>query len=83
MDCYILFSEHGLTSFLCVLQLQLEAFLAPFVYLVSVNPSTFRDEPDFSNDIHDLYLLYAVDVFPCLRVQYITPFITQLSQMVF
>jgi len=29
-----------------VSQLQLEAFLAPFVYLVSVNPSTFRDEPN-------------------------------------
>ncbi|MEE0871753.1 MAG: hypothetical protein U0L52_10365, partial [Bacteroidaceae bacterium] len=45
LDCYILFSEHGLTSFLCVSQLQLEVFLAPFVYLVSVNPSTFREEP--------------------------------------
>ena len=47
MDCYILFSEHRLTSFLSVSQLQLEVFLAPVVYLVSVNPTTFRDEPIF------------------------------------
>ena len=45
LDCYILFSEHGLTSFLLVSQLQLEVILAPFVYPVSVNPSTFREEP--------------------------------------
>ena len=45
LDCYILFSEHGLTSFLSVSQLQLEVSLAPFVYLISVGPSTFREEP--------------------------------------
>ena len=43
--CDILFSEHVLTSSLFVSQLQLEVFHAPFVYLVSVNPTTFRDEP--------------------------------------
>ncbi len=47
--CDILFSEHVLTSSLFVSQLQLEVFHAPFVYLVSVNPTTFRDEPfDFT-----------------------------------
>jgi hypothetical protein len=45
LDCDILFSEHVTTSSLFVSQLQLEVFHAPFVYRVSVNPTTFREEP--------------------------------------
>ena len=57
LDCYILYSEHGLTSFLFVSQLQLEVFHAPFVYRVSVNPTTFREEPRF---------FVASRSFPCI-----------------
>ena len=45
LDCDILFSEHVMTSSLFVSPLQLEVFHAPSVYLVSVNPTTFREEP--------------------------------------
>ena len=50
LDCDILFSEHVSTSSLFVSQLQLEVFHAPFVYRVSVNPTTFREEPLFCHN---------------------------------